>query len=563
MALISLDTVTLPNWHATTTAGAGEVLLRIYLNRTFLTSDGVQLQPGSPGGGKIYQQVECTVSSADADGNHTLTIPDIDIDSTTDGQDTVNARYSAYFYKPSGAKIGPFAGFESFQVPAVFPTTGLTTGNWELLRIYNSGHAPIPLDRDTYSRSQINALIAAGSSSAFGWKISSGRVVQFSAGQQVLVGAFNITGTSHDYNDGDIFFPTYQHEPASIGLGLFGDYSNAAVAPDTGNNFLFSATGETSSDRPSVAVFGQMITKTGASGNAFGGNFVGIVESGNDHPIGAELDAVNVSATPDLGLGLVIACAGTNTTLNAIQINCNTPESRWNNLLVFNGSVTNPASESLISTLGTITPTVLFQLAASEPTSGICISLPKPIDFDGDAHTSTINFNERTNMVSIGAIGMLTNATQSFVLMGDTSASYNGLLFYAPSGEAGRIEGDLYWQMPKVKLRGIVGLDDVTLTNLNLPGAPTLTEINCTQIAGTVSVLTDSATSAQPLFRVNFGTAFSAAPHVILVPRNADTAALTSFVDTADVTTGAFSVRTTTNLAGATTYVWSYFVIGV
>lgn len=555
MATINIDTVTLPNWHATTTAGDAMVLLRIYLDRTFLTSAGVQLQPGNPSGGKIYKQVECTVSSADANGNYTLTIPDISLDSTTDGQDTVSARYSAHFYKPSGARIGYFAGFESFQVPFVFPTTGLTDGNWELLRIYNSGHAPIPLDRETYSRAQINYLISVGSQSANGWKVLNGKIQQFSAGQQVLVGAFQITGTSHDYNDGDTFFPTYQHEPASLGLALFGDYSNAAVAPDTGNNFLLSATGETSSQRPTVAVFGQMISKTGGAGNAFGGNFVGIVESGTDHPIGAELDAVNVSGNPDLGLGLVIACAGTDTTLNAIQINCNTAASRWNNCLMFNGSVHNPASEALIAAQGTVTPTIGLSFATVEPTSGILM---------GCAKDTYLAWNERTDMFAINGIGMLTNVSESFIQLGDTSANFEGLLFYAPGGEAGRIEDDLYWQQPKTKLGKFTSLHDTTITNLNLPGSPTITELgDCTQLAGTISVLTDSGTASQPLFRVNFGSAFAVAPTVILVPRNANAAALTSYVDTTETLTTSFSVRTTTNLSGATTYIWSYFVIGI
>lgn len=157
--LISVSSQQIKNWQYTTTTGTGVIQLRIYVDKSFITSDGRPVQPGNPQQGAIYKIVKCDVSGPDASGNYTLTIPAItDLDSTTDAQDPpgMSAKYSAFFFTPQGRQLAPFGGFELFRVLPLYSTNPTT---WAQIRADNTANAPIPTQTRSYTDPQINKLI--------------------------------------------------------------------------------------------------------------------------------------------------------------------------------------------------------------------------------------------------------------------------------------------------------------------------------------------------------------------------------------------------------------------
>lgn len=141
-------------------SGTGVVYLRIFANQAFITSDSVLIQPGSPNGGNVYLQVICDVSAPDASGNRSLTIPSFTIDSTTDAVNNPLARYAAWFYSNKGRVLSAFAGFENFRVLPAYPNSPSTTASWTDIQLDNTYGAPQSIDLITYTKTQINYLIA-------------------------------------------------------------------------------------------------------------------------------------------------------------------------------------------------------------------------------------------------------------------------------------------------------------------------------------------------------------------------------------------------------------------
>lgn len=126
--------------------------LRLYSSITFTASDGTPVMAGTPGTGAFFKSVTCTISAG------IISIPSFAIPSTTDALDNQSARYTAVFYDSKGIKRDTY--FADFQIP----TTLGTTVTWAQLRVFKSGVHPI-LDQNTYTKGQVDALIAIGAAS--------------------------------------------------------------------------------------------------------------------------------------------------------------------------------------------------------------------------------------------------------------------------------------------------------------------------------------------------------------------------------------------------------------
>jgi len=140
---ITISSQTVPNirWGGTTAT------LRIYSSQNFIASDGTPVLSGTVGTTNIYQSVSCTISGS------TLTVPSFTLQSTLDGANRTDARYTAVFYDSHGSQKSILLG--NFYVPST-PTT--TT--WSELAVTNASQ-PKPFG-DTYSTTaQVQALIAA------------------------------------------------------------------------------------------------------------------------------------------------------------------------------------------------------------------------------------------------------------------------------------------------------------------------------------------------------------------------------------------------------------------
>ncbi len=167
MSTITIAGISIGDWHLTQTAGTGVVQLRIYATQSFLTSAGTIVPGGSPTGGALYQTIPCDVAGPDANGNYTLTIPSITIDSTTDSPDPVStsARYVTWFF--AGKRLlapavlgGPTGSFRILPVYSTIPAT------WADIWLDNTQGAIQSYDLTTYTKEQINYLISQGVGSA-------------------------------------------------------------------------------------------------------------------------------------------------------------------------------------------------------------------------------------------------------------------------------------------------------------------------------------------------------------------------------------------------------------
>lgn len=129
------------------------LLLRVFSDKAF-TPLGASyvVQAGQPSNANgFFVQYGCSIISG------SLYIPAVVLPSMLDSATAYDrsARYSAFFFTVSGARLQPYYGFESFQVPA-----SPTTTTWPTLAIYNAPSSTYQLDMYTYSRDQIAALLA-------------------------------------------------------------------------------------------------------------------------------------------------------------------------------------------------------------------------------------------------------------------------------------------------------------------------------------------------------------------------------------------------------------------
>lgn len=121
----------------------------------------------------IFREVACTVSTAVVAGLtvNTINIPAMWLYSTTDGIANRSARYNGYFVVGNRTVNTPSL-FQNFQLSNEILALGNPT-NWAEIIRFNNPAAPVPVDRETYSKEQILDLLnsyatAPGSSAAAG-----------------------------------------------------------------------------------------------------------------------------------------------------------------------------------------------------------------------------------------------------------------------------------------------------------------------------------------------------------------------------------------------------------
>ena len=150
---------TIPNWQGPTSG----VYIEIYVDRPFVNTAGVTVQPGTPDDGRWYKRYPCTFSTTVETGATitNLVVPEIILSSTTNTTiGTKEARYSAYFVDSSGNRT-PYYGFTSFSLPASFANIPPTTGTWQGIASFNTGPQRPQYDLTYYSREETNRLLAA------------------------------------------------------------------------------------------------------------------------------------------------------------------------------------------------------------------------------------------------------------------------------------------------------------------------------------------------------------------------------------------------------------------
>jgi hypothetical protein len=124
MASITIASVAIPNWEL-----GSDVQLRIYALASFVALDNTIVAAGKPSedtseSGNFYQPVACTLSGT------TLTIASCTLESTVDSQDNPSAMYGAWFFTTEGQRIGAFAEFAGFFLPA-----SPTSTTWKAIAI--------------------------------------------------------------------------------------------------------------------------------------------------------------------------------------------------------------------------------------------------------------------------------------------------------------------------------------------------------------------------------------------------------------------------------------------
>jgi hypothetical protein len=113
MPMITIGAVTLEDWHG----NAAGIELVIYTNADFTAKSGKihpkSLQSNPASLGSFYKAVACTVDDQAA----TLTIPQVQLDSTVDSPDNPGATYSAVIFDTaSGKPVQAFGTKASFTV---------------------------------------------------------------------------------------------------------------------------------------------------------------------------------------------------------------------------------------------------------------------------------------------------------------------------------------------------------------------------------------------------------------------------------------------------------------
>lgn len=137
---ITVSSFSFDSW----TYGGSTATVRVYSNKTFVTSDSHTIVAGTASG--FYKTINCTISGG------TVSCPSVVLDSTTDSS-LPTAKYIADLYDSTGKVRGRW--MEGFSVP----TSLGTTVTWVQLRTYNAAPAT-NLPVTYYTADQVNALIA-------------------------------------------------------------------------------------------------------------------------------------------------------------------------------------------------------------------------------------------------------------------------------------------------------------------------------------------------------------------------------------------------------------------
>jgi len=154
-----------------------------------VSSAGIPLQPSSPNTPYFYKDVTITIVGTDA------TIASFTIDSTTDGLDIQTARYNAYFYSSTGARIALYDGFDSFKLG---PTP--TTVDWDDIRTFNFTLQPNP-DFSSFTKAQSDSrYLTIGAGLIQSLNGLTGAIQTFATGSSGTDFAISSVGTTHTFN---------------------------------------------------------------------------------------------------------------------------------------------------------------------------------------------------------------------------------------------------------------------------------------------------------------------------------------------------------------------------
>lgn len=158
---ISLAQWQLQDWQGPTTG----VKLRIIANNSFLAREddnsGVQVDSAP----NIFREVDCVVSDVVIEGLtvKVITVPALWLYSTNDALvPHRQSTYSAIFVTKSGREIHRPASLQSFQLIKELESVFNPVPIHEVIRANNPA-APMPMDKDTFSKEQILDFIGEGS----------------------------------------------------------------------------------------------------------------------------------------------------------------------------------------------------------------------------------------------------------------------------------------------------------------------------------------------------------------------------------------------------------------
>lgn len=141
--------------------GGTKVRFRITADNSFMARENDNSGVNVEANPKVFREVDCTVTQVVVDGLtvNRLTVPALWVYSTDDAIiGRQYARFTASFVTPSGQKISDIALLSSFVVPKDILALGDPT-TWYTISQFNHPAAPIPLDKDTYSKTEILGLI--------------------------------------------------------------------------------------------------------------------------------------------------------------------------------------------------------------------------------------------------------------------------------------------------------------------------------------------------------------------------------------------------------------------
>jgi hypothetical protein len=156
MALLTINSKTFDNWNFTETSPK----LRATPSREFLAVNNAGAEV-LVGGNEYYLEWAVSIGTrVDGTGKviTTFTIPDVEIYSTTDAIGFTGAYYRFTFHDSFGNLLAVWDGFDRVALP---PFAG-NDAEWDEVYTYNHPQAPILIDRETLSRTQIVSLIGEG-----------------------------------------------------------------------------------------------------------------------------------------------------------------------------------------------------------------------------------------------------------------------------------------------------------------------------------------------------------------------------------------------------------------